>query len=136
MRIILIFMQYSTQSKKKVQELFASNSSSSFTLREIMERVPDIPKSSLYRIVDTLESDGFVRKVAVTGHREAAYQLYDSLSCPYHMHIRCTECGKTMHIDRETSSEIESIIHSRLGFSDCLSTVFRGICPECMKKGE
>ncbi len=129
-------MQYSTQSKKRVQELFSSNPSSSFTLKEIMDKVPDIPKSSLYRIVDALESDSYIRKVAVTGRRESSYQLYDSLSCPYHMHIRCIECGKTIHIDRETSSEIESIIESRLGFSDCLSTVFRGLCPDCMKKGE
>lgn len=129
-------MQYSTQSKKKVQELFSSNPSSSFTLKEIMEKVPDIPKSSLYRIVDALENDSYIRKVAVTAHRESSYQLYDSLSCPYHMHIRCTQCGKTIHIDRKTSSEIESIIESRLGFSDCLSTVFRGVCPECRRKGE
>ena len=106
----------------------------SFTLSDIITRMGDIPKSSVYRIVDALESDGRIRMVAVTERGAASYQYYDSMSCPHHMHIRCTGCGRTVHIDRETSDRIESIIESRLGFSDCLSTVLTGRCPDCMKK--
>ncbi len=134
MRIILIFMQYSTQSKKRILALFSSNPSSSFTLSDIISALGDIPKSSVYRIVDALEECGQIRKVATTLRGAASYQYYDSERCPHHMHIRCTECGKTVHIDRETSEKIERLIEADLGFSDVLSTVLRGKCPDCMKK--
>lgn len=127
-------MHYSTQSKKRVLSLFSGNPSSSFTLNDILCALDDIPKSSVYRIVDQLESDGVIRKVGSDSRRCALYQLSDGNTCLRHMHIRCTECGKTVHIDEETSCEIEKILEARLGFSSCLSTVFTGKCPECAAK--
>lgn len=127
-------MHYTTQSKKRVVSLFCGNPFSSFTLNGIITTLDDIPKSSVYRIVDALESDGTIRKVGFDSGRRALYQLSEGNECPHHMHIRCTSCGKTVHIDGKTSSEIEEIIESRLGFSSCLSTVFTGKCPECAMK--
>ncbi len=124
-------MQYSTHSKKEVLALFNANPSSSFTLGDIISSLDDIPKSSVYRIVDSLEKDGLIRSVGFGVKRAELYQLSDRNACPRHMHIRCTVCGRTVHIDEETSNLIEEILESRLGFKGCLSTVFTGICPAC-----
>lgn len=127
-------MHYLTQSRKRVLELFSSSPSSSFSLSDIMAKLDGTAKSSIYRIVDSLEDDGYIRKVGVTEKRSILYQLSDRELCPHHMHIRCTECGKTVHISEEASREIAGIIEENEGFSDCFSTVFKGICPECRRK--
>lgn len=112
-------MEYSTRSKKRILEFFSSSEQSSFTLSDIISGCNDIPKSSVYRIVETLERDGELRVVGVSDKRERLYQISNRLSCPNHMHIRCTSCGKTLHIDEKTSNEIESILEERLGYSGC-----------------
>lgn len=127
-------MHYSTKSQRKVTSLFRENPSSSFSLSEIIASLPEVPKSSVYRIVDSLEKDGFIRKTEVTENRRALYQLSERLMCPEHMHIICTVCGKTIHIDEGTSLEIERMIEEKFGFSDTLGTLFRGKCSECRRK--
>ncbi len=127
-------MEYSTRSKKRILEFFSSSPQSSFTLSAIILHCDDIPKSSVYRIVDCLEKDGELRVVGVSDKRERLYQISNRMSCPNHMHIRCTLCGKTVHIDETTSNEIEALLETRLGYSDCFSTVFKGKCSECRRK--
>lgn len=127
-------MEYSTRSKKRILEFFSSFPQSSFTLSDIILHCDDIPKSSVYRIVDCLERDGDVRVVGVSDKRERLYQISNRMSCPNHMHIRCTVCGKTMHIDEKTSVEIESLLEQRFGYCDCYATVFKGKCSECRRK--
>ncbi len=127
-------MEYSTRSKKRILEFFSSSPQSSFTLSAIIASCDDIPKSSVYRIVEALERDGELRVVGVSDKRERLYQISNRMSCPNHMHIRCVECGKTLHIDEKTSSEIEALLEEKFGYSDCFSTVFRGKCSECRRK--
>ncbi len=134
MRHILIFMHYETQSRKRVMDLFLSSPSSSFSLHDIMRELDGTAKSSIYRIVDSLEGEGYIRRVGVTEKRSILYQLSDKELCPHHMHIRCTGCGKTEHISEEASREIAGIIEDRTGFTDCYSTVFKGLCSECRRK--
>lgn len=126
-------MHYLTQSRKRVLDLFSSSPSSSFSLSDIITELDGTAKSSVYRIVDSLEKDGYIRKVGVTESRSILYQLSDRELCPHHMHIRCVKCGKTVHISEEISREIAQIIFEKEGFSECFSTVFKGLCPECRR---
>ncbi len=127
-------MHYSTPSQRKVIALFRENSSSSFSISDIISALPSVPVSSLYRIVDSLEKDGVIRKTEVSEKRCTLYQLAEKLTCPEHMHIICMECGKTIHVDENTSVEIERMIEKKYGFSDTLGTLFRGRCAECRRK--
>ena len=128
------FVQYSTHSKNLILSLFRENPSSSFTPHDVEERLPSVPKSSVYRIVDSLERDGLLRKTGVGTSRSVYYQISDRDSCPRHMHIRCTSCGRTIHMDEETSKEIETLLEQKLGFSSCYSSVLSGKCSDCMDK--
>ena len=130
------FVQYSTRSKNLILSLFRDNPSSSFTPGDVAFRLQSVPKSSVYRIVDTLERDGLLRKTGLSTSRSALYQISDKNSCPKHMHIRCTSCGRTIHMDEETSKEIEGLIERNVGFSGCFSSVLSGKCGDCMKKEE
>ncbi len=127
-------VQYSTHSKNLVLSLFRDNPSSSFTPGDVGNRLPSVPKSSVYRIVDSLERDGLLRKTGVGSSRSVYYQISDRESCPRHMHIRCTSCGRTIHMDEGTSKEIETLLETKLGFWGCYSSVLSGKCSDCMKR--
>ncbi len=127
-------MYYSTHSKKEVLDFFSMSPHSSYSLNDLIKELPELPKSSIYRIVDSLESEKKIMKVGTNKTRSALYQLCDENTCPRHMHIRCIKCGKTEHLDEKTSLEIEKRIEERVGYAVLFSTVFDGLCSECKKK--
>ncbi|MBQ0071268.1 MAG: transcriptional repressor [Spirochaetales bacterium] len=128
-------MNYSTLPKREVMDFFALHKNSSFTSEEVSEALPDIGKSSVYRIVPKLVEDGCLRKVGSRG-RSALYQFQDKVHCPHHMHVKCSVCGRTQHLDEETSRKIEKMVESTMGFKAFNSTVLDGICEECRAKEE
>lgn len=133
MRTILNFMNYSTHQKSAVLSFFSSNSDSSYSLGEVSEKVTDVGKSTIYRIVGALEKENIIRKVG-RDKRGDLYQYSDREKCPRHMHIRCIKCGKTEHLDESVSSQISALINSSVGYSETLGTVFLGLCPTCDKE--
>lgn len=134
MRIILNFlMSYSTLPKREVIDFFVTHKNASFTLEEVSEALPAIGKSTVYRIVPKLVEEGGLRRAGSKG-RSALYQYQDRIHCPHHMHVKCSVCGKTQHLDEETSRKIEKMVESTVGFEAFNSTVLDGICAECRVK--
>ncbi len=127
-------MHYSTEARRRILSLFGENAESSFSTADILTALPDIPKSSVYRVVDSLEEDGRIMRVGVSRRRAAFYQLSDSAVCARHMHLRCSLCGRTVHMDETTTRAIENIIEEKYGYGDCVQSVMMGKCPSCLKK--
>ena len=125
--------QYNTRQKSRVISFFASASSRAFTPEEVAASLPDVPKSTVYRIMKQLSDDGCLRKTGTSG-RSAVYQ-YLGKDCTSHMHIRCKACGRTEHLDAATTRQSEALVFTDSGFEALDSTVFEGLCSECRRRG-
>lgn len=125
--------QYNTRQKSAVISFFAAGSSRAFTPEEVASALPDVPRSTVYRIIKQLSDDGCLRKTGTSG-RSAVYQ-YLGKDCMSHMHIRCRVCGRTAHLDAATTRQIEALVSSGSGFEALDSTVLEGLCSECRRRG-
>ena len=129
--IILNSMPYSTGQKERILAFFSDNREKAFTSEEIIGCVPGAVQSTVYRLLQRLAEEGLLMKVP--SEHGALYRYSDPERCPHHMHMECTVCGRTCHLDEDISDRIRRAIEEETGFSVLPSTVFRGICPECRK---
>lgn len=131
LRIILSFMSYNTKQKAAVASFFKNHQERCFAPDDVASALPDVPRSTVYRLISHLTEDGTIRKTGTDG-RKSVYQ-YQGAECLGHMHIRCKCCGKTEHLDAASTKDIERIVESSSGFVALESTVFEGLCKECRK---
>ena len=132
MGIILNFVKYDTLHRKEVLSFFIEHECNSFSVDDIESYLPDIAKSTLYRVIGKLVDEGCLKKCQ-SSSRTCLYQYNDKDRCPYHMHIRCTRCGKVEHLSDIDSNAIKSLVEKDLNFSVSNSTTLEGLCRECQK---
>lgn len=134
MRIILIFVtSYNTKQKTDIIDFFRNHSTSGYTADEVLGNISGISKATVYRIISHLEEEGLLMKVP-GDDRRARYQFTDPDRCPGHMHIVCSVCGCTFHLDSSTSCLLRDAVSSATGYEVLNATVLQGICPDCREK--
>ena len=124
-------MSYNTKQKSAVTSFFEHHQERGFTPDDVASALPDVPRSTVYRLISHLADEGVVRKNGTEG-RKSIYQ-YQRAECHGHMHIRCRECGRTEHLDAKTTHDIEKLVEAASGFVALESTVFEGLCRDCLK---
>ena len=141
MRIILNFvedvdMKYVTGKKEKIIDFLSKKSGSTYTPEEICDAIlPDGKgKSTVYRLMSKLVSDGSVRKISDPKTRHVTYQYIHSGHCSEHMHLKCKECGKLIHLDEETSRNFERQIKCSRGFALDEGALLFGVCGNCVQE--
>ena len=125
--------RYNTHQKTAIISFFTEHQTKSYSAEEVSSYLPAIPRSTLYRLLSQLSAEGIIRQE--TGVDRTSLYRHLGSGCPEHMHIRCRECGKTEHLDEETTKLIEKLVASDSGFEALNSTIFEGICEECRRKG-
>ena len=126
-------MKYNTRGRKELLALFSSEYDKAFSVEDVMNALPGMSQSTIYRLFSSLYEEGHLRRVE-SDSRSALYQYRDKENCVSHMHIRCRSCGQVEHIDESTSDQISRLIGSTLGFEALPSTMLDGICRECREK--
>lgn len=129
--------EYNTEQKKLLLGFLKSNKDKSFTVEEIESEMinsgltpPGI--STIYRLVSKLSKAGTVKKFTPENKRKAVYQLQGGSECDEHLHMKCTECGKLLHMSDNASRELLEKILGLSNFSvDKEKTVLFGKCRVC-----
>ena len=126
-------MTYNTEKRTAVLEFLEKNSSSAFTIDEIAERLsPDgSGKSTYYRLVSKLVEEGVIKRISDEKTRHTTYQYLGSTGCGEHLHLKCKECGKLIHLDHSTSHAVENKILEMGGFSIDEGAILFGKCKGC-----
>jgi len=94
-------------------------------------------KSTIYRLIARLVSDGLVKRFSAGQGRMFAYQIVACDACDAHLHLKCTACGGLYHMDHAASEQITSAVLSRSDFSlDEKETVLFGVCGGCKLRRE
>ena len=151
MRIILIFeieiyerrggmAHYQTKSRKQILEFMDCNPDQSYTADALAEALAkrygaDAPgKSTVYRLVAKMAEEQLLHKSEQQGTRSSLYRKAGA-HCHEHLHLKCLDCGKLMHMEEEQSALLLKEIFKQNGFTvDEYRSVLFGRCG-CQKDG-
>ena len=131
--------EYKTHQKELLLGYLYENRETPLTVEQISEGLAALPgapgKSTVYRLIGKLAEEGRIKRFEQGNSRTFAYQLAGGEECHHHLHLKCTECGRLLHMDHAQS---EKILEEILGDSDFAvsqeDTTLFGKCGACMKK--
>ncbi len=132
--------EYRTQQKALLLDFLSRNAEKSFSMDSLADALTDdlgekAPgKSTVYRLVNKLTEEGIVRRFTDENSRSAVYQIVGNASCHHHLHMKCTKCGKLMHMNDEQSEKIIEQIFGDSAFAVSQEqTTLYGSCAECSR---
>ncbi len=131
---------YQTKPRKQLIDYLKSHPDQSFTAEELTTALKlhyhnDSPgKSTVYRLIRKLEQEGLVKRFDEDGSNRAYYRFTD-LQCCDHLHLKCTGCGKLIHMKSAASHQLLADILRNDGFAvDGHQTILFGKCNLCNKE--
>ena len=125
---------YATKQRKILLSYLASHADEELPADRISRDLSGegISVSAVYRNLASLEEEGKIQKVTKSGERRAFFRFSGSDECKKHIHLYCTGCGRTYHVDVPTTDLVADSIASSAGFEvDRSKTVISGICRDC-----
>lgn len=144
MRVILNFgkgdglMTYHTVQKARLFSFLQQHADTAFTAEELCAALAGagaVGKSTVYRLLPQLVAEGQVKRFSGSGQRRALYQAVGCAHCDAHLHLKCTVCGKLIHLDESASDAVLHRVLQSSAFSvDEGQTVLFGKCAACGKR--
>lgn len=126
---------YQTKPRRQLLEFLEKNSEQSYSAEELSaalveEYGEDAPgKSTVYRLVSKLAQEELIRRSEREGVHLSYYQIN---RCHDHLHLKCTDCGKLIHMKHGASEMLMRTILLNSGFSvNEHQTVLYGRCNHC-----
>lgn len=106
-------------------------------VRQLQERGLAVGKSTVYRYLDKLIEQGSVRRYVIEEGMPACYEYCaEADACSSHYHLKCTQCGRLLHVECETLRELNAHVRQHHGFLvDGSKTVLYGLCAHCAESG-
>ncbi len=122
---------YKTKQRELILNYLIENKNHHVIADEIAEHLK-VGKSTVYRYLDKLVSDGTVRKFYHDDGKSSCYQYAENNNCNNHYHFKCIECGHLFHVECEHLNEMfEHICKSHNFKVDLCKTVIYGKCENC-----
>ncbi len=132
--------EYRTMQKKALVDFMTSHCETAFSAEELSEKLKREPiktvpgKSTVYRLLQRLVEEGTVKRMVSGNSRKFVYQIVSGEHCDSHLHLKCTGCGKLLHMDDSESSQLLLQVLRKNKFSiDERQTVLLGRCEGCVK---
>lgn len=128
---------YNTRQKKIIEAFLKENIGGQFTCEEISDalkqRGTPVGKTTVYRYVEKLVSEGKIRKITGGLSKSAQFQYIDEeMNCHSHMHLKCLKCGAFIHLGCDFLSGVNEHIYEHHRFRvDNSKTVLYGLCDKC-----
>ena len=124
---------YKTEPRKKILDLFNKIEDASYSSTYLVEYFKDtINKSTIYRNLKSLEEEKIIHKTYNDQTKLYEYQLNND--CDHHFHLKCSICGKIIHLHCDEAESFINHITNEHNFmiSEEMTTIY-GICKECSK---
>ena len=128
---------YNTRQRAQVLDCLVNNKAKHMTADEISmwlwENNITVGKTTVYRTLEKLVSEGQVRRYISEEGKSACFQYVDKEGhCEQHFHLKCTGCGKLIHVQCDYLAELEKHVFEHHRFEvDNTKTVLYGVCEEC-----
>jgi Fur family ferric uptake transcriptional regulator len=124
---------YMTAGTKQIIDFMVENRNKHFCVDEIAAALPDTAKSSVYRIVAKLHSEGLLRRFETEGMSSFVYQYIEQTEdCAHHFHLKCEQCGRIIHMECSELEKTRNHIAAEHGFIiGTGNSIIYGVCSEC-----
>lgn len=131
---------YKTRQRDQILDCLIQNKDRHITADEIMSDLNKekslVGKTTVYRYLDKLVSQGCVRRYFIEGGKSACYQYMDQSGiCSCHYHLKCVDCGQLFHMECDYLGDMDAHIKDQHDFHvDHSKTVLYGQCGDCARK--
>ena len=100
------------------------------------ELITSLLKSSGGRHLTAEDISHILGKFVLHDGESACYQYVgDSADCCNHYHLKCSECGKLLHVECGFLDKVAEHIFEHHGFTlSAENTVLYGVCAECAER--
>ena len=131
-------MTYHTEQEAALLTFMQAHCQEAFTAPELdaaLACCPNRPsRSTLYRLLPKLAGEGKLRRLSGEGGR-VTYQLVAGEHCQHHLHLKCTACGRILHMSDAASEEVlRQILRDDRFAVDQEQTILFGRCDQCGRK--
>lgn len=117
---------YNTKQKTTLIE-YLKNQNEPLSATNIASNLTQIGKSTVFRLLTTLENEGVVQ--SCIENRTKLY-IFRNQRCHNHIHASCSKCGRFIHLDENTSKQIEKAMEDS-GLTIDSEEVIHCICDKC-----
>ncbi len=132
---------YQTAQKKNLIDFMMKHSEKTFSVEELCAEMEkeynkeELPgKSTVYRLIQQMVEEGTVKRMMKEHSRKFAYQLAGGEHCASHLHMKCMDCGRLLHMDDDESLRFMAEVMRKNHFEvDGKQTVLVGTCGDCRK---
>ncbi|HCT17126.1 MAG TPA: transcriptional repressor [Ruminococcaceae bacterium] len=102
-------------------------------IAELAKTGNSVGKATVYRHLDKLVKQGTVRKYIAEEGQSACFEYIDKDGdCTSHYHLKCSECGRLIHVECGYLDEVAGHILEHHGFViSPEKTVLYGVCDKC-----
>jgi Fur family peroxide stress response transcriptional regulator len=99
-------------------------------LARLRPRLSSLSPASVYRILESLEAEGLVRRVSTPG----GVSRYDANIAP-HQHLVCRVCGRIADVENDALAGLRLPASNPAGFTaEAFDIRIVGVCAPCRKK--
>ena len=129
--------EYKTKQKEILLEYLRETGDTPQNVEQIVTalraRGHTLGQSTVYRLMGKLCDEGTLK--CLPQGKKFLYQFVSGDDCHHHLHLKCTSCGRLLHMDHDQSERLIGDIYGKNGFavSEEETTLF-GKCGECAKK--
>lgn len=130
---------YNTKARQYIVEYLEQQKENTVSANNIIEylnrRGNSVNRATVYRYLNKLSEEHRVIKFVKDETQEAVYQFVTrEKGCDEHIHIKCVECGRLIHLNCGFMSEIKNHLFEKHNFSlQCESSILYGVCEDCRK---
>ena len=135
--------QYLTEQKKMLVDILKKDKDRELSIEEIIDELYSIygegapGKSTVYRLITKMVDEGRIRRLSKGKGRRFVYQLIESEHCHSHLHLKCVDCGKLIHLEKKLTKELtERLFEEKEFFVMEEATVLFGRCALCGAGGK
>lgn len=136
--------EYNTEQRKILLNYLRENSQREFSIDTLSRELEElsggkIGKSTVYRQVKELCGAGLLRRFRKEGKQVVYQYMEHGDDCCNHFHLKCTACGRLVHLECGDAQRLAEHIKEKHDFSlDLSKTVLYGLCSQCSQsqKGE
>lgn len=125
--------KYLTRQRRLLLDYLTEHADETLSAGQIAEDLSgaEISVSAVYRNLAALEQEGRLHRAAGSG-KEQSYRYSDAEGCRGCLHLSCTCCGRTFHMDRTDAERLVDAVAEAEGFAvDRAETVLYGLCAAC-----
>ena len=126
--------KYETRQRKVLLSLLCNNADRPLALCDIKKMLDgdSISQSAIYRNLSELEKEGKIQRLTIGGNKKVYYRYTEAKGCERHIHLSCSKCGKTFHMDIPSTNNLVNDVLSKSDFTvDRANTVLYGVCSNC-----